>query len=151
MFTGLSNRAFPEVPVVQRAALGSFLVGVKGRFSRAPKKKKIIIIIFFFCSLFFLLFLSIHFPVFVTFILFLPPHDTRHPPPPDCTHVLPLYLFTYRPLLCLWRPSLTPSKPCPACQISLHVSSLRHFSQVSGPPRRPPATVRRATGSPPTP
>jgi hypothetical protein len=39
----------------------------------------------------------------------------------------------------------------PARIIVLHVSSLRHFSQVSEPPRRPPATVRRATGAPPPP
>ena len=155
MFTGLSNRAFPEVPVVERAALGPFLVGVKGRFFRAPKKKIILLFFFFFfCRIyrfFFLLFLSIHFPFLVTFTLFLPPHDPRHPPSPDCAHVLPLSLPTYPPLLCLGCPSLTPLKPCPARLILLHVSSFRHFSQVSEPPRRPPATVGRATGAPPTP
>ena len=144
----MSNRAFPEVPVVQRAALGSFLVGVKGRFSRAPLLQKSFTFLFFY---FFSSFLFHSLSVFVTFTVLLPPHDTRHPPPPYCTHVLPLSLPTYPSHPCLWRPFLTPSKPCPARLNSLLVSSLRHFSQVSGPPTRPPATVRRATGAPPTP
>ncbi len=92
MLDSLSSRAFPEVLVFQfqRAGLGALLVGVMGRFSRAPWRPKIY---FFFNHFLFLLFLSIHFPVFVTFTVLLPPHDTRHPPPPYCTHVLPLSLL----------------------------------------------------------
>ena len=155
VFDSVSSRAFPEVLLARRAALRAFLVVVMGRFSRGPFRK----IFFIFSqpiflpdlSFFFSVFVAIHFPVFVTFTVFLLPHDTRHPPPPYCTHVLPLSLPTYPSHPCLWRPFLTPSKPCPARLNSLLVSSLRHFSQVSGPPTRPPATVRRATGAPPTP
>jgi hypothetical protein len=63
----------------------------------------------------------------------------RHaiPPPPYCTHVLPLSLPALPPHPCLWFPSLTPSKPCPARLNSLFVSSLRHSpSQASGPPHK---------------
>ena len=109
MLDSLSSRAFPEVLVVQRAGLGALLVGVMGRFSRAPWGPKILL---FFPTLFFagsLVFFSLfHFLVFVTFTVLLPPHDTVHPPPPYCTHVLPLSLPTLPPPPCLWPPALTP-------------------------------------------
>ncbi len=79
--------AFPEVLVVQWTALGAFLVGVKARFSRAPLSQKILLFfpthLFSKKSFFFLLFLSIHFPVFVTFTALLLPLDSRPPPPPQ--------------------------------------------------------------------
>jgi hypothetical protein len=100
----------------------------------------------------FFVFVSLsHFPVFVTFTVLLPPHDTRHPPPPYCTHLLPLSPPTLHPHPCLLLPSLTPSKPCPARLNSLFFPSRRHSSEESSPPTRPPTTVRRGTGDPPTP
>ena len=99
---------------------------------------------------FFLLFLSIHFPVFVTSTALLLPLDSRHLPPPYCTHVLPLCLPTLPPHPRLRPPTITPSKPCRARINSLPPSSPRHSAVVSGPPTRPPCVVRRVTGAPPT-
>jgi hypothetical protein len=89
-------------------------------------------------SFLFLLFL---FPVFVTSTALLLPLDSRHLPPPYCTHVLPLCLPTLPPHPRLRPPSITPSKPCLARINSLPLSSPRHSAVVSGPPTRPPCTV----------
>jgi hypothetical protein len=64
-------------------------------------------------SFFFSLFLAIHFPVFVTFTVFRLPHDTRHPPPPYCTRLLPLSPPTLPPQSWLWCAVGTPPKPPP--------------------------------------
>jgi hypothetical protein len=97
---------------------------------------------------FFLLFLSIHFPVFVAFTVFLVPCDTHYTHPPYCAHLLPLSHPTVPPHPCLLLPSLTPPKPCPARLNSLCCPSRRHASEESSPPMRPPTTVRRGTGGP---
>ena len=150
----MSCRAFPEVLVVQWAVPGAFLVGVKARFSRRPLCQ--IFVLFspthLFCkkSVFFLVFLSIHFPVFVTFTVLLLPLDSRHPPQPYCTHVLARCLPTLPPHPRLRPPTITPSKPCLARINSLPLSSPRHSAVVSGPPTRPPCTVWRVAGAPPT-
>ena len=112
VFDSVSSRAFPEVLLARRAALRAFLVVVMGRFSRGPFRK----IYFIFSqpiflpdlSFFFSVFLAIHFPVFVTFTVFRLPHDTRHPPPPYCTRLLPLSPPTLPPQSWLWCAVGTP-------------------------------------------
>ena len=138
VFDGVSSRAFPEVLLARRAALRAFLVVVMGRFSRGPFRK----IFFIFSqpiflpdlSFFFSLFLAIHFPVFVTFTVFRLPHDTRHPPPPYCTRLLPLSPPTLPPQSWLWCAVGTPPKPPPKRLNSLFVPSCRHSAHVSGAP-----------------
>jgi len=131
-----SCRAFPEVLVAQRATLRAFLVVLMGRVSRAPNFPKLFFVPtpFFAGSFFFLLFLSIHFPVFVAFTVFLVPCDTHYTHPPYCAHLLPLSHPTVSPHPCLLLPSLTPPKPCPARLNSLCCPSRRHASEESSPP-----------------
>ena len=152
MVEGSSCRAFPEVLVAQRATLRAFLVVLMGRVSRAPNFPKNFFFVptpFFAGSFFFfLLFLSIHFPVLVAFTVFLVPRDTRYTHPPYCAHLLPLSHPTVSPHPCLLLPSLTPPKPCPARLNSLCCPSRRHASEESSPPTRPPTAVRRGTGGP---
>ncbi len=138
VFGGISSRAFPEVLLARRAALRAFLVVVMGRFSRGPCRK--LFFIFFQpiflpdLSFFFSLFLAIHFPVFVTFTVFLLPHDTLHIPLTYCPRLLPLSPPTLPSQLWLWCAVGTPPKPPPKPLNSLFVPSCRHSAHVSGAP-----------------
>jgi hypothetical protein len=95
-------------------------------------------------------FFSSRLSVYVTFTVLLPPHDTRHTPPPYCTHVLPLPLPALPLHPCLWFPSLTPSKTCPA---RLNSHFLGTSLKCLGPPQDllPPFDVGQVPLPPPNP
>ena len=108
-----SCKAFPEVPMVQRAALRAIWKGSLGRSPHRPSrpKKSFFFITPFFCRIC-LFFVTLHFAFSVTFTSLSLPHVPPYLHPPNFRDVSPISPPTLLHL-CHTLPSL-PSLPNPA-------------------------------------
>lgn len=90
--------------------------------------------------------------LFLSCSLFFVPRTPHPTPPHPIAHAARSYLpLHYPPPLASWAHTQPLQNPVALRLNCLSVPCVRHFSHVSGAPKRPPSSVRRRTGAPHTP